>query len=569
MDCYDACRIVTNEAGHFRGDKEHPITQGFLCPHLNHYDETVRLLKPTMKGQEITMSEALEILTEALKSDPDTLYYRGSGNVGLMQRSVEHFFAAMDATGTKGSLCDGAGEAGILLGRGSNHILSPQMLSESDVIVFWGRNPSVTHPHLLPLLRGKKIIVIDPIKTKIAEQADLHLQISPHCDVHLALLLSRFAMIEGLHDVEYLETFGSGFNDFYELTQTVRIKATLDMMDLSLGQIGSMLEMIQGKKTAILVGVGVQKYRNGADVLRAIDGFGAILGLFGKAGCGVSYLGDSTQGLDLPFRTISKRVAKPTVNFSKYGCVFVQGGNPLSQMPNSGKVVSEFARAGFRVYFGLHDNETSRAADLVIPAKSFAEKNDIRSSYGDYTLQPMRQVRESDIGIGEFDLAAHLCEHFGIMIPSEEEALRLLESQIETIEGVGYRCNRPNIPYEEGFETDSGEFEFIDEIDLNRDTSGDFFLITAKYPRSLNSQFKRSSGVYVHPACGFSEGVSVLISSPSGSVEMEVKFDERLRSDCLLIYSGTPGVNLLTPSLLSFDGMSAVYQEHKVKVEKC
>jgi anaerobic selenocysteine-containing dehydrogenase len=570
LDCYDACRIGVDESGHFRGDKTHPVTQGFLCPHLNYYEEMPRLQKPTMNGCAVTMEEALEILSEVLlKSAPDTLYYRGSGNVGLMQRSVEHFFAARDATGTKGSLCDGAGEAGILLGRGINYVLSPKMLEDSEVIVFWGRNPHVTHSHLLPSLREKKIIVIDPIKTKIAQQADLYLQIKPHCDIHLALLLSRFAMIEGLHDVEFLEAFGSGYNDFYELTQTVRIKATLNRIDLSLGQIGSMLEMIQGKKTTILVGAGVQKYTNGSDVLRAIDGFGAILGLFGKTGCGVSYLGDSTQGLDLPFRTISKRVPKPTVDFSKYGCVFVQGGNPLSQMPNSAKVISEFAQAGFRVYFGLHDNETSRAADLVIPAKSFAEKNDIRSSYGDYTLQPMRQVRESDIGIGEYDLAAHLCEHFGIMIPLEEEALRLLESQIETVDGVGYRRNRPNIPYEEEFATDSGEFEFIEEIDLDSDTSGDFFLITAKYPRSLNSQFKRASGVYLHPECGFAEGERVLISSPCGSVEMEVKFDERLRCDCLLIYSGTPGVNLLTPSMISLEGESAVYQEYKVKVKKC
>lgn len=569
LDCYDACRITVDESGRFSGDKNHPVTQGFLCPHLNHYEKTDRLQAPMLRGQTISMDKALEILVETLKSTSETLYYRGSGNVGLMQRSTEHFFAAVDATGVSGSLCDGAGEAGILLGRGVNHILSPEMISESEVIVFWGRNPHVTHSHLIPFLAGKKIIVIDPIKTQIASQADLFLQIKPHCDLHLALMLSRFAMIEGAHDIEFLEEFGSEYNDFYELTQTVRIKATLDMIDISLGQIGSVLEMIKGKKTAIFVGAGVQKYRNGADALRAIDAFGTLLGLFGKAGSGVSYLGDSLQGIEVPFRTIHKRVAKPTADFSKYGCVFVQGGNPLAQMPNSGKVAKEFAQAGFRIYFGLHENETSRAADLVIPAKSFTEKDDMRSSYGDYTLQPMPKIEQSDIGISEYDLAAHLCQHFAIMIPTEDEALKHLESQIETRDGVGYRRNRPSIPYEEGFATESGEFQFIDEIDLSIDTGGDFFLITAKSPRSLNSQFRRSSGVYMHPECGFEEGTTVLLSSVNGSAQMEVIFDERLRNDCLLIYSGTPGVNFLTPAVLSFEGQSAAYQEHKIKVEKC
>ena len=82
--------------------------------------------------------------------------------------------------------------------------------------------------------------------------------------------------------VEFLEKHAPGYEDFYELTQTVRIKATLDTIDVTLGQIGAVLSLIQGKKTVILVGAGVQKYRNGADVLRAIDGFGALLGLFGK-----------------------------------------------------------------------------------------------------------------------------------------------------------------------------------------------------------------------------------------------------------------------------------------------
>ncbi|MFA5215626.1 molybdopterin-dependent oxidoreductase [Sulfuricurvum sp.] len=568
LDCYDACRISVDNSGRFRGDKEHPITQGFLCPHLNHYKSTPRLLEPTYKGLPITMEEALTLLNDALNSSKETLYYRGSGNVGIMQRSVEHFFAEIDAVGTHGSLCDGAGEAGVLLGRGVNYVLAPQMLAESEVIIFWGRNPHVTHSHLLPFLSGKQIIVIDPIKTKMAEQADVYIQIKPHCDLHLALLLSRFAIIEGLHDTDFLEALGSGYNDFYELTQTVRIKATLDMIDVSLGEIGAVLEMIKGKKTAIMVGVGVQKYRNGSDALRAIDGFGAILGLFGKIGSGVSYLGDSLSGIELPFNTISKRVPKPTVDFSRYGCVFIQGGNPLAQLPNSAKIRSEFARTGFSIYFGLHENETSKAADLVIPAKIFTEKNDIRSSYGDYTMQLMPQIRESDVGISEYELAAYLCEHFKKPISSEREALEFLESQIEMIEGIGYRRNRPTLPYKEGFMTDTGEFEFIDEIDLNIDADGDFFLISAKYPKSLNSQFRRPYGAYIHPSCGFAEGEEVVLSSPSGSVEMEVRWDERLRCDCILIYSGTPGVNNLTPSILSYEGDSAVYQEFKLKVTK-
>ncbi|OHD87389.1 MAG: molybdopterin oxidoreductase, partial [Sulfuricurvum sp. RIFCSPLOWO2_12_43_5] len=376
LDCYDACRILLDENQKLKGDKTHPVTRGFLCPNLNHFTEQDRLITPKLRGQDISMETAIQTLIEVLQSSKSdsVLYYRGSGNVALMQRVSEHFFASIKAVGTSGSLCDGAGEAGVLAGRGKNEVLTPQMIAQSEVVIFWGRNPHTTHSHLLPFLEGKTIIVIDPIKTPMAQKADLHIQIKPHCDLHLALLLSRFAMIEGLHDKEFLEEHASEYNDFYELTQTVRIKATLDAIDVSLGQIGAMLELMQGKKTAVLVGIGVQKYRNGADVLRVIDAFGAIMGLFGKCGSGVSYLGNSLSGIELPFKSISHRVSKPTVDFSKYNCVFIQGGNPLSQMPNTAVVRERFASSGFSVYFGLYENETSRLADLVIPAKTFLEK---------------------------------------------------------------------------------------------------------------------------------------------------------------------------------------------------
>lgn len=568
LDCYDACRILVDENKKLHGDKSHPITRGYLCPNLNHFMEQDRLITPKLKGEDISMETAIKTLINRLKESKSdsVLYYRGSGNIGLMQRICEHFFASIKAVGTSGSLCDGAGEAGILAGRGTNEVLSPEMIKQSEVVIFWGRNPHTTHSHLLPFLEGKTIIVIDPLKTTLAKKADLHIQIKPHCDVQLALLLSRFAIIEGIHDEVFLEENAPSYSDFYELTQSLRIKATLESIDVTLEDIGAVLELIKGKKTAILVGVGVQKYRNGADVLRAIDGFGALMGLFGKAGSGVSFLGNSLSSIKLPFESISHRVSKPTVDFSKYNCVFIQGANPLSQMPNTTVVKERFESAGFSVYFGLYENETSRAADLVIPAKTFLEKNDFRSSYGDYTLQEMPRLLESEIGISEYDLSRRLCEEFAIALEEEEYYLDFIRNQIDEHQGVGYRMNTPKIPYEEGFK--NGEFEFLDEIDLDKESDEGFYLITSKYPRGLNSQFKRSDGVYFHPEAGYEEGEIVHLSSHTGAVDMVVKHDESLRHDCLLIYSGTPYVNVLTPSLLSYEGESAVYQEYKIKVTK-
>jgi len=568
LDCYDACEIVYDGSIH---PKKEGHTRGFLCSHMNHYESQKFITTPRYKGEEISMDRALEILAEIINATPKEklLHYRNSGNFGLMQEVTDHFFASVGATLTDGTLCDGAGEAGIIAGRGSNKNMPLSEIAKSEVVIIWGRNPHTTSSHLLPLLKDKKVIVIDPVKTDIAKMADLHIQIKPHGDMFLALLLTRFLHIEGSCDAECLERFGSEFEDFYELTQTVRIKAILDMIDVSLGEIGDILYMIQNRKVAIVVGVGVQKYRDGADVMRSIDAFAFSAGLFGKEGCGVAYLGNSKEGIETPFATKNaKRVSKVDTKFENFETVFIQGANPLSQMPNSKRVQDSFSKVENRIYFGLFENETSQASDLIIPAKSFLAKNDIRSSYSHHALLDMPKIKEEEGRISEYELARFLCDRFGIDLKSEEEYVKhFRQYAVLNMEGVKEVESRESTPYQDGFDTDDGEFCFLEEYDFDMDMEEDFFLITPKAKTSLNSQFKRERFVYLHPSLGYIDNEEIEISSEVGSVVLPVKNSEDVRSDCVLIYSGTPGVNNLTSDLHSYEGRSALFQEKKVKIK--
>jgi anaerobic selenocysteine-containing dehydrogenase len=569
LDCYDACAIVyennklsAHKAGH---------TQGFLCPHMNHYEDFETIQTPRYKGEEISLDKALETLKNMLSScEPsEVLHYRGHGNFGLMQEVTDHFFASYGATLTDGNLCDGAGEAGILQGRGSNKNMPLSEIAKSEVVIVWGRNPHTTSSHLLPLLKGKKLIVIDPVKTKIAKTADLHIQIKPHGDLRLAMLLNRFLHIENGCDEEFLEEYASEYEEYYELTQSIRIKVTLDDIDVTLGQIGKVLELVRGKKVAIICGVGIQKYADGADVMRAIDAFGVYLGLFGKEGCGVAYLGNSKEKISSPFMSKAKRVSKVNADFATFNTVFVQGANPLSQMPDSLRVKESLASVKNVVYFGLFENETSERADLIIPAKSFLYKDDVRTSYSHNSMMLMNKVQESDIGVSEYDLSAYLSAAFGIELQSEAEYLLHFKNHgIQKIEGCFVVEGREEIPYQNGFDTKSKEFEFLDEVDLDNTQDEKLFLITPKSSHSLNSQFKREQYAYVNSALGFLENESVEISSSNGNVSLQIRHDDNLREDCVLIYSGTKGLNNLTSSKHSFDGKNAIYQENKVEIKR-
>ena len=570
LDCFDACSVVYEE-GKLKGDTEHPTTQGYLCPNLNVYLNTPRIEKPRYKGEEISMDKALEILKENLQTyhDKPSLYFKGQGNFGKMQDITSLFFKEYGSTFTRGSLCDGAGEAGIIEGRGVSLSLPPEEIAKAEVVVVWGRNIQTSNSHIMPYIKNKIIIVIDPVETQIAKKSDLHLQIKPRSDLFVAVLMARFAYIDMMEDEKFIEERGEEWDYFVDFIRSYPMKKLMRRCGIPAVDIITALLLIQDRRTVFLVGVGVQKYSHGHSVLRMIDSFAAMMGKFGKEGCGVSYLGNSGFGFENPFVKPNKTVPIPTVDFGSFDSVFIQGSNPANQMPRTTKVIEGLKKSKFVTYFGLYENETSELADLVIPAKNFLEKEDVRFSYGHQYVGAMPKLEEVEIGISEYDLTAYLHDAFGYQ--KLEDGLVYIDNIVSSNakdEG-DYKVSKSydTLPYHDKFYTDDEKFIFVDEVDDEGLRGLGYHLITSKSKHSLNSQFKRATCVHLPESAGFSDGDKVLVSSTYGKCEFEVKVDSALRDDTVLIYSGTHGVNYLTPDKLSEEGESAIYQEVKVEVE--
>lgn len=572
LDCFDGCSIIVNEDNTLKADKEHPITQGYLCHHLNHYHQFERITEPRFNGKSISMDEAMELLHVKLReSEPSkTLYFKGSGNLGVMQSVTKRFFAQFGATLASGSLCDEAGDAGIVEGRGANLSLSPLHVKQSEVVILWGRNPSVTNSHMLPALKGKTLIVIDPIKIDLAQNADLHIQIKPRSDIYLAMLLARVAYMEQMEDKAFIEEKCRNFDYYIDFVNGIPMRDLMQKCGTSLDNIGLLLSMIHGKKVSILVGIGVQKYSFGHSVLRAIDSFAATLGLFGKEGCGVGYLSNSGFGYELPFKVKAKSTPLPIVDFGKFDTVFIQGGNPLSQMPCTSKVEEGISKAKCVVYFGLHENETSQKAHLVIPAKSFLEKEDLKLSYGHEYVGRMPKVINSDMGISEYDVCQKLLEAFGYETLEDEKTIieRVIASHSIMKEGHSVSKSYEKYPYEEGFYTASRKFEFFDEMDDDFEDEEGFYLLTCKHNKSLNSQFITDDYLYVPLSLGFHKEEKVILFNSNGSAEFRVMPTEKLRDDCVMLHSGAKNANRLTPFRMSQEGNCAIYQECKVQLKR-
>ncbi|MDD2888610.1 MAG: molybdopterin-dependent oxidoreductase [Aliarcobacter sp.] len=556
LDCYDACQgQIIDE--NIKGSKEHKTTNGKLCVNFANLLKEENLKKAFFEGKEISLEESLNILVEKLKTTtPEkTLFYKGSGNIGVMQNSTKNFFTQYGSTLTRGSLCDGGGGAGIEAGR--QNVINPpiQKLIDSDVIIVWGRNFTVTSSHMYNLVKDKTFITIDPTCTEIAKKSKIHMQINPKTDYELALLFTRFAHMQDLEDREFIEEFGNGADWFFDISRNRPVVSYETTTGIPLAQVNEFFDLIENKKVAIVLGLGVQKYFEGAQITRCIDSFAAFMGFHKKDAGGVWYLSDSVYGYKKQFEVKgkNKKVSIPQVDFGSYDLVFIQGSNPVVSAPNTKKVI-EGLKKSFVVYFGTTLNDTCEYADLIIPSSSFLSKKDVRLSYG-HELKAISQiVKEKDENsISEYDLTNYLLEQFSFDKLKDEDEI------------ISYYENTK--PVLDDFET----FDFVEELDIEplykEKTADNFYLITAKNKKSLNSQFAGDDFVYLNSSTKFNDNDEVLISSKNGSAKFIVKINDDIKSNCAFFFAGNKNVNYLTPALEDESSFSAMYQEVLVEIE--
>jgi len=556
MDCYDACQGQLIDEN-IKGSKEHKTTNGKLCVNFANLLKEENIKSASFQGQNISLDESLTILVDKLKttSPEKTLFYKGSGNLGVMQNSTKNFFTLYGSTLTRGSLCDGGGGAGIEAGR--KNVINPpiQKLIDADIIIVWGRNFTVTSSHMYNLVKDKTFITIDPIKTDIAKKSKIHMQINPKTDYELALLFTRFAHMQDLEDKEFIEEFGSGADWFFDISRNKPVVSYETTTGIPLSLVNEFFDLIENKKVAIVLGLGVQKYFEGAQITRCIDSFAAFMGFHKKDAGGVWYLSDSAYGYKKQFEVKgkNKKVSIPKVDFGSYDLVFIQGANPAVSAPNTKKVI-EGLKKSFVVYFGTTANDTCEYADLIIPSTSFLAKKDVRLSYGHELKAISKIVKEKhDNSISEYDLANYLLKEFGFDKLKDEDEI------------ISYYENTK--PVLEDFEV----FEFVEELDIEplykEKTADNFYLITAKNKNSLNSQFASDDFVYLHSSTNFKENDEVIISSKNGNAKFIVKINDDIKSDCAFFFAGNKNVNYLTPAAEDESSFSAMYQEVLVEIE--
>jgi anaerobic selenocysteine-containing dehydrogenase len=384
-----------------------PFAQAYVA-RVAHPD---RLLRPLVrrgakrKGElePASWEEAIDRIGAALervlkRHDPRALlHYAGHGHDGVMTQFASLLLGYYGGHSTVyGDLCRAAGIEAARLVFGSLKHHPPGDCRHARMVVLWGANPAVTNPRHMALLAearaaGTRLACIDPLRTETAARCDDHLAPRPGTDGFLAHAVARVLLEEGLFDADFVRDHATGFDEYERLVRQHEPGRAERVCGIPAGRIVDFARRLGRERPVnVTAGLGLQRYRNGGQTVRAVAALQAIAGNIGVRGGGFD-LFDQAAFLTRPFpfrlpapprvrqlgaasrlgRVVLDAKAPPVV------AAIVERANPVAQSPNTAAVHYALQRLEFLCVIDLWLTDTARRADVVLPAKSMFEELDV------------------------------------------------------------------------------------------------------------------------------------------------------------------------------------------------
>jgi len=608
LDCPDACSLaVTVTNGRITdvdASPDNPFTDGWICAKVKRHAQRVyapeRLLTPLVrtgpKGvgefREATWEDATALIAGRMHSaierkgaDAVVAFTYNSSAAVLERASLsEAFFAAIGATIVDHTICAETMGAAWDSVYGEMASADPRDVVHSKLVVIWGANPTVSNTHFPPLVQqavaaGAKVVVIDPRRTAMAKRADLHLAILPGTDTVLALAIANHWAANGHLDRQFFEAHARTLDEFLAAATEWPVERAAEVTGLDAAAILLLADWWgTTRPTMLRIGWGQERNANGGASCRAILSLPVLGGHFGQPGSGV--IGSTSAGAakprkrwpaesfnDLPRRSLPlHQVGQWMAPDSGDPCevLFVQGANPLVMCPDQRAVVAAFGRDD--VFTIVHEQvltDTTRYADVVLPATTSFEISDVISSYGSLMVMPVTQVIAP---VGESrsndDTGLALARAFGFDWSAPDRSLAVADP--------GPR--EAPIPSRQFVDTfPSGErAQLLDPAQgVPRHVrlpvaGGSLILISPASSKLVNSMFGEfqspSPAILLHPddaaAAGVVAGQTVRVWNETGSITVPVEVNTDTRPGVAVMSKGVwlrnhsdgCGVNTLTPA---------------------
>lgn len=397
-------------------------------------DTSDRILYPEMRWsrnhpmQKVSWDTAFERAAAVFKS---IIAKHGPNSVGFYvsgQCLTEEYYIANKLTkgfigtnniDTNSRLCMSSAVVGYKKTVGEDSVpISYEDIELADTFLIAGANPAWCHPILFRRLEKRKeenpevkIIVVDPRKTQTCASADLHLQILPGTDVVLFNAIARWLIDKRKIDTSFIKKHTVNFEAVKESAFSLSIRQASNICGIPARDIRKAAEYIGDASGFISMWtMGLNQSVIGVSKNVALMNLSLLTGHIGKPGSGPFSLtgqpnamgGREVGGManllaahkDLGNAEHRKEVAefwggKPiqaepgytatemfdALESGKMKAVWVICTNPVTSMPNAHKIERALKNASFVVVQDIsHHSETTKFADLLLPAAGWLEK---------------------------------------------------------------------------------------------------------------------------------------------------------------------------------------------------
>lgn len=464
--------VKDGRAASVRGNPDHPVNRGKLCPKGLSEHHTLaaanRARFPMLRKNgnliRIEWGEALAAMAEKFR---DVQKKYGADAVGVLstgQLVTEEFYTlgklVQLGLGTKNydgntTLCMASAVSGYKRSFGSDGPPGAyEDLSLADVIFLIGANIAENHPILCQWLEAnpnKTLIVADPRVTKTAMMADVFLPIKPRSDLALLNGIIHLLIEKELVDREYIAQHTTGFAALEQSVRKYTPQFVSEITGLGVEQVYR-IAWLYGNAKAPFIGwtMGVNHSTKGTETVNAINNLALITGNVGRAGASpfsitgqCNAMGTREAGFtsSLPgYRKFeseqdrkelaelwgisperiptSRGLAYPDIVegalAKKIRALWVIATNPIVSYPNLDVLTQSLEDLEFFVVQdGFHPTPTSKLADLVLPAAIWGEKEGTYTNSERRVSKVNRAVDPPGDARADFDIFLSLARQLG------------------------------------------------------------------------------------------------------------------------------------------------------------
>jgi len=456
-----------------RGNPDHPVNHGLLCPKGLSEHHTIaasnRAQHPLLKRRgtraRVTWDEALSTMVEKFRGVQERFGPAAVGVVSTGQLVTEEFYTlgklVQLGLGTSNydgntTLCMSTAVAGYKRSFGSDGPPGAyEDLDRADVIILIGANIADNHPILCHRVEANShatVVVVDPRVTKTAMMADIHLPIRPRSDIALLNGMIRVIIEQDLVDRRYVERHTTGFDALRASVADYTLERVSELTGISPDLI-CQTAWLYARAKAAFIGwtMGVNHSTKGTETVNAINNLALITGNIGRAGaspfsitgqCNAMGTRESGFTSSLPgyrkFEESADREALaslwqvpveriPTARGLAYPdiieaaldgrikALWIIATNPIVSFPNLGVLRQALGNLEFLVVQdGFHPTPTTELANLVLPAAIWGEKEGTYTNSERRVSKVNRAVDPPGEARSDFDIFLAFADVLGV-----------------------------------------------------------------------------------------------------------------------------------------------------------